>query len=277
MLTLKSFAAVVLVAAASSTAAGCGSGDPATASETRTPASSGSGVLDVPGTLPVDSQIWIDATTTIVSDSDLAAGQLQQALAAAEPTITRGGQLTIMMFGRVGKQRHVIYEEAVPTRRDQGINYRGPADDARRDAVGASLRVALRLDAASPETRGALRQLTDGRGSDIGRAVSQAVQAAAAGSSPTKIATVITDGWHDQPELVLRSELGDSTATSTVARRLVSSSANGGKVDLLRIVGLAHTAGIPAPDAAVIDRLEAVWQQACHTLAVRRCETSAAL
>ena len=74
----------------------------------------------MPGDQPVSTEILIDRSAVLPlgcesSDSTIAQAYKQVALQAAAPTIARGGELQVSVFGRVAEHALPLYTAQIPS------------------------------------------------------------------------------------------------------------------------------------------------------------------
>lgn len=259
-------------------ASGCGDEQATTGPQASTAspvvAINSSAIPEVPGNDAVNTKIAIDATS-LGAGGRLAEDYKAAASAAAEPTITRGGQLTVELFGRVNGRALTIYEESVPDRSIEGANIRGSSEAIRRESLAGALDIALGLTTAEPDIARQITDVRSGRGSDIARAAGQAMRDA----GEDGIAVILSDGLLDEGGVRARDLFGGE-ATADAASDVAAIATNGYSVPtprLLRIAGIGATAGkldIASGDAEVLVDL---WTRVCRDLGVTRCEITQAL
>jgi hypothetical protein len=256
--------------------AGCG-GSGTSASGTNSPGSKvtvTSAGISVPGDQPVSTEILIDRTALLQGDSTLAQLYKQVALQAAAPTISRGGELQVSVFGRVAAHALPLYTAQIPSLSQVGDA--GRDDNAQTAALDAVLNVAVGL-APPPNKKAAdaLAEVTKVEGSDIGTMIGQAITSLGGDSSPTRDIVVETDGWiirQAQPPL---SQVLAQRGPAGAAKQIVSNAAvpaNTRPVSLLEIEGLGSTAGFNGPGANTNQQLDQAYQQACARLPVQACQ-----
>lgn len=248
---------------------GCGS--------ERTPESAGAsstggavvstGGVDLAGDGPIDTVVAIDATA-VQGDNTMAAAYKASALAAAEPTITRGGRLQLRLFGRVSGRAMSIHDEQVPDRTVAGKDVRGAGDQARRKGVADALNVALGLAPAPAVVAEQLKRVTSAPGSDIARAVGTTINDAGAGG----LAVVITDGLVDEGGITARSLFaGGSPAALGSSIAEIAQVDNNARATMLRIAGIGATGGRLDLASADAERLVEMWTSACRKLPAETC------
>jgi hypothetical protein len=221
---------------------------------------------------PVDIAVAIDRTAILHGDQALAQAYRAAVLTAVEPTITRGGRLSIRLFGKVGAHSLDIRSETVPTLREEGVAVRGPGETDRREAVAAALDVALGLTEPTPDIRRSLEAVTPGSGSDIARVVGQELEAAASGTAPESVVLVLTDGVVNDGEIVVS---GEPAEVGLAIAKQAGVPEDTERVSRLRVAGIGLTSGGEAPDADRVEHLVASWKAACDALPAERCEISA--
>jgi hypothetical protein len=238
------------------------------------------GVPNVPGSGPVDTEIFIDRTTLLSRDGPLASGYLQTALAEAEPTIARGGQISLALFGHVAAHAVNLYTVTVPTLAQEGAAARDNAGETA--ALQNALEIGLGLSPApTPLVRQSIAAVTARPGSDVAGAVAQAADDLSGVPSGTAtVALVLTDGWNirqGEPtlaSLMLRS--GVASGTRQITANAASELAPGTpKVGWLRVAGLASTAGYAESGAKTVQRLTDAWRKACPALPATNCSVTA--
>jgi hypothetical protein len=261
--------------------AACGGSSSPSASGPKGPATvtvaAGGGQISVPGDGPVSTLIMIDRTALAGDDRALAIAYKNAALQTAAPTIARGGQLSLRVFGRVSGHALSVYSIKIPTPADVGPAAR---DDAGQTAtLAAALDVAVGL--AEPQNdvaAQALARVTDGSGSDIGRVVGQTINQMSGDPASVRVALVETDGWIEQAgQPTLKQTLAQRSpkvAAAQIVRTARAEQHGSRRISLLRMVGLGYTAGKPDPDSGLLDELDATWQDTCEQLAVDQCDIS---
>lgn len=274
MTNLKTSLIALLAAAAP---IGCsGSPTPSAPAKALPVTVNGSGGLEVPGDGPVTTRIVIDRTAIAKGSRLLAEGYRSAALQTAQPTIQRGGNLTVEVFGRVSRYAVTVYQVPIPTLAEVGPAARDDqGETAKLDAV-LSAAVGL-AEAPTPRAEAALRGVTDGNGSDIGRMVGQSIASVADGPADARIVFVATDGWiHEdgQPTLARELAAGGSRAGARMIVDQAGAPETRGPVSMLRMVGLGSTSGRRDPDSAKVDPLVRAWATACRRLPVATCQIS---
>lgn len=240
------------------------------------PVSVGLGGVTVAGDSPVSIVILIDRTTLMHSDPVLANGYLQTALRMAEPTIARGGRLSVQVFGRVADHALNLYTVSIPS-----LSNAGPAarDDAGQTAALTKvLEIALGLRKAPTRTAAqALTDVTSVPGSDIAGAVRQGITDLATDSAPVRNVLVLTDGWIiEQGQHQLTSVL-HAHGVRAATRMIVSDAQipqSTRPVTMLRVAGLASTSGLIDPSAETVQQLAAAWSGACVHMPAKECSVS---
>jgi hypothetical protein len=257
-------ALVVLVSVALTLLAGCGNVGPS-----GPPRVEPGGVVEVPGDGPVDTLIAIDETALVEDDGRLGQDDRAASLAAAEPTITRGGTVSVVVFGRVGGKAVNLYTQPIKTRGQLGKAARD--DDGQRAALAAALDVAVGLKPPPDDAKARLKDVVDGPGTDLARVVRDALTGLS-GDIPATV-FIATDGLVDQPELKLARVLKvkDPRAAGDELAKRITPPYGSRKRSLLWIRGLGSTAGRPAPGGAALDELVEAWRVACRRIA-QHCE-----
>jgi hypothetical protein len=257
-------------------ATGCGSADGGPGTDSAAVTQSSGGAIAVPGDAPVDTSITIDGTAVLHGDRSLAQAYRAAALAASETTITRGGTLSITMFGQVGARSLVIHQENVPPLSQEGQAVRGPGEANRRAQIAAGLDIALGLAPASGDIQAQIDALTKQPGSDIARSIGDAMGVAESGQSSTKVVLALTDGKINHDGKVDRAL--EHMPVDRAGRRIASEvglAPDAARVDLLRIAGIGQTSGRPDPNAEETALQVAMWRSACAALPVEICEVAA--
>jgi hypothetical protein len=230
--------------------------------------------ISVPGDQPVSTEILIDRTALLRGDSTLARLYKQVALQAAAPTIARGGNLRVRVFGRVAAHALVLYTAQIPALAEVGDA--GRDDRTQTAALEGVLDVAVGVVPAPNKTvADAIAQVTKVEGSDIGAMIGRAIIGLGDDRSPTRNIVVVTDGWimrEAQPLLshVLARRGAGAAAEQIVANAAVSAGTR--PISLLMIAGLGLTAGFDGPGAKTNQQLDEAYQQACARLPVQTCE-----
>lgn len=143
---------------------------------------------------PVSTVIMIDRTTLIHGDRLLALGYRETALQTYVPTISNGATLSVQVFGRIASHAMNLYTVQIPTLAQAAPEARD--DAAQTTALSRVLDIALGLAPAPNATvTQALDAVTIREGSDIGGAVSQAINDLGSDPSPIRNVLVLTDGW----------------------------------------------------------------------------------
>ncbi len=232
------------------------------------------GGLEISGTGPVSTTVWIDRTSILGGDRALAGRYKTSALQMLAPTIARGGTLELRVFGRVGGHSVPVLAESIPPLSEMGPA--GRDDDTMTGYVAAALDAALGLAPASDELSGALEKLTEGPGSDVARAAGEAIVSLAEDPAPTRNVLVLSDGRVQQTEFVLKDAL--SAGAAEQAGRQIVENANvpqdTRKISLLRIRGLGSTSGQPDGTSEEIEAIDASWEAACDALPAEDCDVS---
>ncbi len=115
----------------------------------------GAGGPQVTGTGPVDTTLAIDATAA--GDPALAAAYRDAALRDAEATITHGGHLHVIVFGKVADASELVLDTDVPTLHESDEMQRGEAEDGVRADLANGLDATLGLSAAAPQVAARVR------------------------------------------------------------------------------------------------------------------------
>lgn len=270
MINSKLICSVLIAAVLPVSLAACGG---SSSTDSAIPTASGSN-FSVPGDKPVSTQILIDRTPLLDGDSTLARSYKQAALQAATPTIKRGGQLKISVFGRVAAHALTLYTTNVPSLKQAGDAARD--DAAQLAALSQALDIAVGLTPPpSQQIRAALRSVTPTAGSDPGAAIGQAISDLNHDPSPTRNVILETDGWivrQHQPTLShVLAKHGPRAAADVIVNN-AAVPAGTRAVSLLQIQGLGSTAGIIGPDAQTMQNLNQAYQKACTNLPVHTCQ-----
>ncbi|MGO9955027.1 MAG: hypothetical protein ACLP50_03470 [Solirubrobacteraceae bacterium] len=230
----------------------------------------------VPGDQPVSTEILIDRTTLLNDggDHNLAQTYKEAALQAAAPTIARGGELSVSVFGRVASHAAPLYTAQIPSLAQVGDAARD--DSAQTAELSAVLNIAVGLTPPpNKQVADALADVMRLEGSDIGGMIGQGITSLAGDSSPTRNIVLETDGWivrQSQPPLwKILAQHGPAGAAGLIVRN-ADVPAGTRPVSLLEIVGLGSTAGLPEPGAVTVEQLDQAYQQACTRLPVQSCD-----
>jgi hypothetical protein len=234
------------------------------------------GTVTVSGDGPVSTLILIDRTTLDHQDPALADSYRTTALNMAVPTITRGGTLSVEVFGRVAAHAVSLYTTHIPTLKEEGP---GARDDAGERAIlTAALNVALGI--TPPLTKIAAQELYDVNhpfGSDLGGAVSLAITSLETDSAPIRNALILTDGFIvEQAQPPLARVLADHGVRGAAAliRSDLSIPAGTRPITMLRIAGLASTSGQIDPGAKTVNHLAQAWALATRHIPAREIAIS---
>ncbi|HEV2777499.1 MAG TPA: hypothetical protein VGV90_18055 [Solirubrobacteraceae bacterium] len=251
---------------------GCGGGDDTacTAKPGETP-----GSVDAPADCPVSSVIAVDATGAL-QDKALARDMGSAAVRAAEHTITAGGHLRMVVFAGDANSVEVIYDDRVPTLEELDETRRGPTEHDLRRALGATIDSALGVIDEDPALEARVRTLTRGGGSDIARAVRNALRDAKQESGAAAV-TIVSDGAQDSDQLVLKRRLEAGDSSSRLGSQLAALLGSADGVDVLQAVGLGRLPGRVNQSAARTDQLVEVWMTACERTGAANCETTTEL
>jgi hypothetical protein len=233
------------------------------------------GIVNVPGDGPVSTDILIDRTA-VLGNQTLAEAYKETALQAAAPTIARGGELNVSVFGRLAGRSLPVYTVQIPTLAQAGDAARNNA--AQTSALTAALNVAVGLTPPPSAAAAAeLGQVTKVEGSDIGAAAGEAITGLANDPSPTRDIVLETDGWIvRQAQAPLSQVLAHNGPTGAAALIVKNANLPAGTrpVSLLEIEGLGSTAGHNDPGAQTIQNLDQAYQLACGRLPVQNCEVA---
>ncbi len=264
-MTIRWTRCAVLFGLATLGAAGCGGSD-----EACTPkAGSAPGAIEAASDCAVNTVVAVDATGALL-DKSLARDVSAAAARAAEQTNTAGGRLRIFVFAGDANAVEVIYDDDVETIEQSDETRRGPAEQARRAAIGSTLDSALGVNRDNPALTRRVRDLLEGGTSDITRAVRNALRSLARESGP-KALTLISDGAQsgDQLELAKRIAAGDPASELGDELGELLGSARG--VDLLQVAGLGRLPKRVNQSARRTDELVEIWTAACRQAGAASC------
>jgi hypothetical protein len=251
--------------------AGCGGSDaPCAAKPGDAPAA-----VSAPAGCPVSSVIAVDATGAI-QDKTLAPDVSSAALRAAEHTITAGGHLRMVVFAGDANAVEVLYDDTIPTLKQEDETRRGPREQALRNALQATLDGALGVDRSDPQLTARVRELAHGGTSDIARAVRNALRMLSQRRG-AKAMTLVSDGAQASDQLMLARRIAAGDSASTLADRLGRLLGRANGVDVLQIVGLGRLPGRVNESARRTDELVKIWMAACRRSGATRCATTTEL
>ena len=250
---------------------GCGGSDAPCAAK----AGDAPGTVSAPADCAVSSVVAVDATGAI-QDRTLAADVSAAALRAAEHTITAGGHLRVVVFAGDANAVEVIYDDDVPTIKEQDETRRGPLEQSLRTAIGTTLDAALGVGHSDRELTARVRELARGGTSDIARAARNALRMLSRRDGATAM-TLVSDGAQASDQLMLarRIAAGDSSATLGDALGALLGSANG--IDVVQVVGLGRLPRRVNQSARRTDELVAIWLAACKRTGATNCATTTEL
>jgi hypothetical protein len=237
----------------------------------------------IPGDAPVDVEIRIDRTAILHGSKALAEAYKTAALRGAELSITRGGTLSVSLFGRSSSQALAIFPAThIASLRQKGYAARGADNQNYRNRLAAALDLSLGLRAAEGLDREELERVTARAGSDVIRAVSKAMAQVSSGTAPYKIVLIVSDGYNDQEDFVLRRLIVHPLTDRQIDRAAVKMLAianvpDGTAVTQLRIIGIGRTSGRIDRQTPELEHLEQIWDGFCQKLPVEDCQADAAL
>lgn len=275
----KRLSSLLVAAAVPFGVAACGGSEPSVSGNSPGPkvTITNSGI-SVPGDQPVSTEILIDRTALLASNWTLAQSYKQAAMRAAAPTIARGGNLQVVVFGRVASHALPLYTAQIPSLAQAGDAARN--DAAQTAALNSALNIAVGLaPAPNQQVAGALAQVTKLEGSDIGAVLGQAITGFAGDPSPTRDIVLETDGWiARQAQPPLWQVIGQRGAAGAASLILGNAGVPRGTrpVSLVEIEGLGSTAGYNDPGAQTVQQLDQGYQRACADLPVQTCQIDTA-
>jgi len=127
--------------------------------------------INVAGDAPVDVEIRIDRTAILHGNRALANAYKSAARRAADITITRGGTLSVVLFGETSSHSLEIFPSTeIAALEDKGHAARGADNKNYRIRLASALDLAVGLRAAEGLDREELKRLTARPGSDVIRA-----------------------------------------------------------------------------------------------------------
>lgn len=224
------------------------------------------------GTCPTNTVIAIDRTA-FGQGGQVGTEVASRVLAAGSATLTNGGLLSVVLYGRDADRSVTVYQNTLPTGSQENQFSRGEQEQQ----IEAAIRSAV-IDAfanpqqLTPQLRASLA-LLDGRGSDVGRSLRNAIHLAARGGNASAVVD-LTDGYNNTAEFSLANAIGHESV-GAIAKRLATLAGLGSDphIDLIAIPTLGQ---VPAQyqrnqQPWETDRLVEAWQTACGLLNPGNC------
>jgi hypothetical protein len=236
---------------------------------------SSTGVVEA-GKCPTDTAIAVDRTA--FGKGQQAGGQVAgEVISAAGATLTNGGLLSVVLYGRDADRDVTIYENSLPNAAQEDQFTR--SEQAQQ--VEAAIRSAIANAFAEPSRQTpSMREATallQGEGSDIARSLSQAIHTVSKSDGNATAVVDLTDGLNSTAEIPLPELIGQESPAE-LGRKLARVAGRGqdAKVGLIAIptIGQVPPQYQRQQSPEMTERLLGAWEKACGLLAPGTCAIS---
>lgn len=228
------------------------------------------------GSCPTDTAIAVDRTA-FGQGPEVGAQVASEVLAAASATLTNGGLVSVVLYGRDADRAVTVYQGELTTAAQGNSFDRGEQDQQVESAIHATVSAAFAEPSRqAPRLRASLA-LLDGSGSDIGRSLRNAIHSVARGDGNASAVVDLTDGYNNTAEFSL-TQVIDRESVGTLAHRLAAL-AGAGEDPQIGLIAIPTLGQVPLQyqehqQPGQTDRLVKAWSEACHQLRPRHCEIS---
>jgi hypothetical protein len=271
--SIKGIASVVVVAAL---LAGCGGAASPPTKQTSGAGPSGS-AISLPGDGPVNVEIAIDRRSLLGASPALAGQYIAAAETAAGLPVSRGGTVSITVFGSVGVRPVLVYQTTLPSLSELGVAARD--ENTWSSEIGDALSVGVGLTPPPKPYVQELAALTAQPGADIARALRNELKAQPTGATAPTVILILTNGLVREHNLYLYAGLTSSQPVSRLAALIASQASvpvGTPRAAIVRIapVGLTSGDGLgPILTRKLVDS----WSIALRSLPITQPEVSPTL
>jgi hypothetical protein len=228
------------------------------------------------GKCPTDTAIAIDRTA-FGQGTEVGSQVAAAVIGAASATLTNGGQLSIVMYGRDADREATIYKGSLATASQENQFSRSEQSQQIEAAIRATVAAMFAAPSQQPSQLRRALAVLEGEGSDIARSLREAIGAASKDDGNASAVVDLTDGWNSTADFPLPKLIGHES-TDELAQHLVAlaGTGNNAKVGLIALptIGQVPPQYQLQQSPELTDRLVKAWKLACKLLHPGKCEVS---